>query len=140
MIDLIAPHLLTLLAEDLLMTPVRAMIETAVSVGVGVSTVGGMALWFLREKIGAWVDERVTAKVTPEADRIDQLEARMVKAEEDARSIAQSLENTSRNFEEGMRRLTQAIEKVVEEVTEQGKGIARIEGTIERRHSARSGA
>lgn len=123
--------------EDLLMTPLRAMLETAVSVGVGVSTVGGMVLWLFREKIGKWVDDRIEAKTAPDAGRIDALEERMAKAEEDARSIAQSLENTSKNFEEGMRRLTAAVEAVVKEVTEQGKGIARIEGSMERRASAR---
>ncbi len=115
----------------------RAMLETATSVGLGVSTVGGMLLWLFKEKIGAWVDARVKGLLDPAVERLDNLEERMVKTEQDALSIAQSLENTSKNFEEGMRRLTETMQAIGREVTEQGKGIARIEGTMERRASAR---
>lgn len=118
---------------DLTVMSLRAMLETAVSVGVGVATVGGFGVWLFREKIGVWVDGRIDGKVK---GKLDDLEDRMGKVEESATLMAQAAKNIGETMKDGMDRMTKAFEAVGDEVKEQGKAIARIEGTMERRRSS----
>lgn len=119
--------------NELTVNSLRALLETSASVGIGVSTVGGIVLWLFREKIGAWVDARVTTETDAHAERLDALEDRMAEQEKTSVLVAQSLKHLTEGFE----RVTKVLDRVELRASETSQAVARIEGTMERRANAR---
>lgn len=118
--------------------------EAATAVGI----IGTAIIWLMREKVGAWVDGRVTSAVVPlqqaaaeataatEAWR-ESLEERMSDQEKVAERIAQALEHISEKFRETTERQTIAMEKISEKLDDTAVMVQRIDATIERRETPR---
>ncbi len=121
---------------DLTLMSLRAMAETAASVGIGVSVVGGGLIWLLREKIAKWVRSVMDPKVRAIDAALEKIEKRMGKVEGEVsdtetavKLIAKSIEGIGESF----RRATEALQRVDERSEETALTVARIEGTMERR-------
>lgn len=131
---------------DLTLMSLRAMLETAVSVGVGVTAVGSATAWLFRSKIkellNGWLirslggdpekDESVREALDRRIDgrvqsTLDDLEDRMAEQEKASQLMAQ----VAHSIDENVRRLTVSIEKIGEAVVEQGKDIAKQGATVE---------
>lgn len=121
---------------DLTLMSFRAMAETAASVGVGVSVVGGGLLWAFREKIAKWVRGVMAPQMGEAKARIERVELRVSRVEvavgendTAVQLIAKSIEEMTKGFE----RVTRTLERVDERAEETALVVARIEGTMERR-------
>ena len=121
---------------DATLMSLRAMAETAASVGVGVSVVGGAAIWLFREKIAKWVRSVMAPQMLEAKTRIERMEGRVSQVEvavgendTAVQLIAKSIEEMTKGFE----RVTRTLERVDERAEETALVVARIEGTMERR-------
>jgi hypothetical protein len=118
-------------------TPLRGMLETAVSVGAGVSVVGGAVLWLLREKIrtwvvgcvkdsadvGVWVDRRISGTRENDALWRKEIEDRMGEQEKLGERISQSMEYQAATLD----RLTRVLERVELKQNETAELVGRID-------------
>jgi len=82
---------------------------------VGATTVvGGGLLWVFREKLAAWVRGQTRERLRGVEDRVTKLEKDQANHEGELMRIAESMERTSENMNEAMRRMTMAVEHIAE--------------------------
>lgn len=103
----------------------------------GATTVGGGLLWVFREKLGSWVRGQTRPRLERLETRIGVLEKNHANHEGELMRVAESMERSSENMSESFRRLTGALEKIVDKHEETAMAVARIEGALERRGETR---
>lgn len=84
--------------------------ETLGAVGV----VGGSVLWLFREKLALWAKGQTRERLRGMEDRIGQLERKQANHEGELMRVAESLERTSENIGDAVKRLTVAMERIVD--------------------------
>lgn len=110
--------------------PVVSEIATVVA---AVTALGGGLLWLFQDKLSRWVRAQTqTARVSLE-ERVTRLEKNHTTHEGELMRIAESMERSSENMGESLKRMTLALERVVDKHEETAMVVARIEGTLERR-------
>lgn len=91
------------------MTP-KELAETVAAVGM----LGGSLLWVFREKLAQWIRGQTRERLRGMDERIVVLERAQSNHEGELMRIAEAMERTSENLGESMRRLTTAVERIVD--------------------------
>lgn len=118
---------------DLTLMSLRAMTETALSVGAGVTTVGGAILWLFREKISRWVKAQIHPRIERIEKRAADMEDRMEKVEREQASIGQSFTSAASAIAESVARLTTQVQRVADGHDETKESVAFIRGRMAER-------
>lgn len=130
----------------------KGWLETAMAAGTGAVSVGTLVLWVFREKLSAWVVERIRASAeagewvdrrieTHQRDRVAQLEElrealaaveeKVAQAKEERAVIVRTLENIAENIRRDGERVTRAVEALQKSVVENGEKTATLVGKVD---------
>ena len=99
---------------------------------VGATAVmGGGVLWLFREKVREWVQEQTRERIKGVEDRATKLEKDQANHEGELMRIAESMERTSENMNDAMRRMTSAVERIAESHEETKADVSYIRGRMD---------
>ena len=98
---------------------------------VSAAAIGGAVLWLMREKVRSWVQDQTRERFGRVEDRTSKLEKDQANHEGELMRIAESMERTSENMNDAMRRMTSAVERIAESHEETKADVSYIRGRMD---------
>jgi len=95
------------------------------------AAIGGGLLWLFREKMREWVKEQTRERWQRVEARTTKLEKDQANHEGELMRIAESMERTSENMNDAMRRMTTAVERIAESHEETKDAVNYIRGRFD---------